>query len=83
MPSTRLGAENTLVNKTTSFPLWNLLLMGKKENKQTGEYVSCQMVINDRKIRQRREMSHGEVVIVYKEGLTNKVTFEQRPERNE
>ena len=42
------------------------------------------MVINDRQIRQRRElMSHGEVFTVLKEGITGKVTFEKRPERNE
>ena len=28
-------------------------------------------------------INHGEVVIIYKEGLTDQVTLKQRPERNE
>ena len=50
MPSTCVGTEDTVLSKTRSFPLWNFLLMGKKENKfeKAGEYVPYQMVIKDR-----------------------------------
>lgn len=77
-------AENTFMSKTTSFPLWSLLLMQEKENKQMNREV-CVMSDGDKSyISQRREMmTDREVVILYKEGLTDKMTSEQRPERNE